>query len=545
MTTDGPILRFGLRTKVLLVALVLLAIPWVGYNYVKEMERLLRQGQEVAVVAMSDAVAAAMHDRPRLLELRVQPVESPQNFDEGGARRIVTGGRASSEDIQLIIKGLGRSDSRIWVVDRKFNLLAIAGSLKHDPADVVNDETGGGVVGWLSRLLRPITARLLQRPSEDFDDALPDSVISGGREVASALGGVPDFRWRNSPDGRAVILSAAHPIWNGEEVIGAVVVEQTGNAILTLSNRALEQLVTTTLIAFSIGALTLLLFASRLSMRLRRLRDEAEQAIDSQGRVGKLIAGSRAGDEIGDLSRSFSTMLERLAQYNTYLENMAARLSHELRTPIAVVRSSLENLGMQSLPADARVYMERANDGLRRLDTIITRMAEATRLEHMLRQSKRETFDAKSVLAGCIAGYASVYPGRAFELRLPDETVWLSGSPDLFVQMLDKLAANAVDFTTGTDPVRVTLERHGDDATLIVSNTGPALPEGMQGRLFESMVSVRREASRDPHLGLGLYIVRLIAEYHGGKASAANREDRSGVVIKLTFPVATPLAAAT
>src|SRR5439155_1487333 len=99
-------------------------------------------------------------------------------------------------------------------------------------------------------------------------------------------------------------------------------------------NRALEQVVAVTLVAFLAGAVTLLAFASRLSIRLRRLRDEAEAAIDSQGRVRKLLHGSAAGDEIGDLSRSFSTALERLAQYNAYLEHMAGRLSHELRTPL-------------------------------------------------------------------------------------------------------------------------------------------------------------------------------------------------------------------
>jgi dedicated sortase system histidine kinase len=357
------------------------------------------------------------------------------------------------------------------------------------------------------------------------------------------LGGVPNWRWRNAPDGRAVILSAAHPIWNGDEVVGAVVVEETGNGILTLSNRALEQLVTVTMVAFAIGALTLLVFASGLSTRLRHLRDEAEQAIDSQGRVNKLIAGSRAGDEIGDLSRSFSTMLQRLAQYNTYLENMAGRLSHELRTPIAVVRSSLDNLSLQPLPGEARVYMDRANDGLKRLDTILTRMAEATRLEQTLKLSQPETFDASAVLAGCIAGYASVYPARRFELRSPAEPVILSGSPELFAQMLDKLAANAVDFATGDDPVRVTMEWIDDTVTLVFSNTGPPLPADMQERLFQSMVSMRREASKDPHLGLGLYIVRLITEFHGGHASAANREDGSGVVIKLRYPVAAQGAA--
>jgi len=534
---------FGLRAKVLLVALVLLAIPWVGYDYVKEMERLLRAGQEQNLVATARAIATALHDRPQLLQLRAprpgaEGADNPASSDEGGAQRVVTGTRAASEEIGQIIKGLGRAESRIWAVDRKLNLLAIAGSLKQESAAARAAEPEGALAA-LTRLLRPISAHLLKRPSADFDDALPESAIAGGREVASALGGVPAWRWRNTPDGRAVVLSAAHPIWSGEEVVGAVVVEETTNAILTLSNRALEQLVTVTLVAFAIGALTLLAFASRLSVRLRRLRNEAEAAIDSQGRVHQLIAGSRAQDEIGDLSRSFSTVLARLAQYNAYLEKMAGRLSHELRTPIAVVRSSLDNLKLQELPEDARVYMERANDGLKRLDTILTRMTEATRLEQTLRQSERERFDARLVLEGCVNGYASAYPQRRFELRLAPEPAPLEGSPELFAQMLDKLAANAVDFSRGEEPVRVALEQQKEQLQISMSNAGPPLPVDMQGRLFQSMVSVRAQTGGAPHLGLGLYIARLIAEFHGGRISAANRDDGSGVIFTLRFPLRT------
>src|SRR3954465_15413419 len=114
----------------------------------------------------------------------------------------------------------------------------------------------------------------------------------------------------------------------------------------------------------------------------------------------------------------------------------------------------------------------------------------------------------------------------------------LSGAPDLFAQMLDKLAANAVDFATA-DPVNVSLERSGDTATLRVSNTGPLLPAEMKERLFESMVSVRSErASHEPHLGLGLYIVRQIAEFHGGKAAATDRPDGSGVIFEVRLPLA-------
>jgi len=70
-----------------------------------------------------------------------------------------------------------------------------------------------------------------------------------------------------------------------------------------------------------------------------------------------------------------------------------------------------------------------------------------------------------------------------------------------------------------------------------VANEGPPLPAKMQGRLFDSMVSVRQNrGDGEPHLGLGLYIVRLIAEFHGGRASAANRDDVQGVTVSVVLP---------
>src|SRR6185436_18773869 len=188
--------------------------------------------------------------------------------------------------------------------------------------------------------------------------------------------------------------------------------------------------------------------------------------------------------EIGDLSRSFSTVLARLGEYNRYLEAMAGRLSHELRTPIAVVRSSLDNLRLQLLPAEAGVYLARANDGLKRLDTLLTRMGEATRLEQLVRKEERERFDAREVVRGC----AFAYPRKKFELEVPDRPVWLRGAPDLYAQMLDKLVSNAVDFSygdkeAGSEPIRVRLDTRGAEAILTVSNRGPRLPEAMAGKL--------------------------------------------------------------
>lgn len=524
----GALPALGLRAKIALAALVLLVIPWAGYSFVKAMERMLRENQQQQIVATARAVATALQDRERLLDLRAAvPVEGgpPANSE-------------ATEEVRLLLASLARAGLRIWVVDSKLRLVAVAGSLEAKPPAAADATTFGPLERLARTALKPVLGRVLRQPDSPSEEFIPNDVVFGGREVERALDGTPGWRHRPAAaGGGGVIFSAAHPIWVGETVVGVVVVEENTDAIVRLRNRAFEQGVAVTLIAFAAAALVLLLFASRLSWRLRRLRDEAENAIDSQGRVQSLVTGEHARDEVGDLSRSFSTVLARLAQYNAYLEKLASRLTHELRTPIAVVRSSLDNIKLQGAPGDAGVYLTRAEEGLHRLETILTRMAEATRLEQVARSGERERFEAKDVLAGCVAGYAAAYPAHRFNLAMTDQPVPLSGSPDFFAQMLDKLAANAADFTAGGAPIEISLERAGNEAVLRVANTGPLLPAEMQGRLFESMVSVRKErAAGEPHLGLGLYIVRLIAEFHGGRVAAANRPDGSGVVFELRFP---------
>ncbi|TMH38601.1 MAG: HAMP domain-containing protein, partial [Betaproteobacteria bacterium] len=415
------------------------------------------------------------------------------------------------------------------VVTRELRVLALAGSLRR--------EEGGAEETLAQRVL----GLLIPRPSEDFDDAIDDDALAAGREISGALQGRPGFRLRNTPDGKAVVISAAHPIWNGDEVAGAVVVEESTNPILSVRSQALERLLVLTLAAFAVAAAVLIWFATRISTRIRRLRDEAETAIDGRGRLAHLVTAQDAGDEIGDLSRSFSAMLAKLSQHHAYLESLASRLSHELRTPIAVVRSSLENL--KPAPADARVYIDRAEEGLKRLGTILTRMSEATRLEQGLASFERERFDLAAVVSGCVEGYRLAYPHQAFDLALPQKKAWVQGSPDLAAQLLDKFVANAVDFAAAGkrgEPVRISLSVANGMIELGVENKGPPLPEEMRGKLFESMVSVRGErrgegTSAEPHLGLGLYIARLIAEFHGGDIHARNLASGEGVAVSATF----------
>jgi two-component system, OmpR family, sensor histidine kinase ChvG len=495
--------RFSLRVKLALVLLALLALPLAGILYVNEMERFLLQGQEQSLLAVARAVATALHERPQLL----------------------ASASGRDDEIDAILLGLQRASARIWVVDARYQIIAEAGSLRR--ATDVGTETP-----WW----QPMIAWLIPRPTEDFVESQPEDVLASGSDVAAALQGTPATRARRTRDGRAVVLSAAHPIWNGDQVTGAVVTEETTNSVMSVRSAALERLLLLTLAAFGGAAALLMAFATRLSIRIRGLRDEAEAAIDARGRITRLTAGSDAADEIGDLSRSFTAVLERLAEHHAYLESMAGRLSHELRTPIAVVRSSLENLKISR--ENPELYIERAEQGLARLGRILERMTEASRLEQSLRSVERGRYDLAAVVRGCVEGYRVAYPQAAFALELPAGRLEVEGAPDLAAQLLDKLVENAVDFSRGT-PVRVALEENAGAAALSVSNRGPLLPDRMRTRLFESMISVREApASTTPHLGLGLYVARLIAEFHGGTIAASNLPSGDGVVVGVRLPLA-------
>jgi dedicated sortase system histidine kinase len=429
--------------------------------------------------------------------------------------------------LQSVAAGYVQPGWRLIVTDMHGWRLGQAGSISGAP-DGVEDMPPS--TGWLR-----LAYNLLLEPGAEAALAEPDA---SGREqqsyVSEALNGRPATRWFRSPGTGRAVVSVAHPIYSGNVQTGAIILQQGTDAILSLTNQAMTRLITLTLIATVGVALVLLGYASWLSARIRHLSSAAERALDEK-HVRTSLPSALAGDEIGDLSRSFSSVLQQLGNYNDYLQTLASKLSHELRTPLTIVKSSLENLEHESLSSESAVYTARAKEGVERLRKILSAMSEASRTEELIENAEPENFDLDKVLDSTVAAYADAWPERRFSYinRAMDANVF--GSPELIIQMLDKLADNAVDFSARGDEIKVSLDSDSECVEISIFNPGPSLPDDMRTQLFHSMVSIRR-GDGERHLGLGLYIARLIAEGHDGSITADNME--GGVIFTVRLPLA-------
>ena len=129
-----------------------------------------------------------------------------------------------------------------------------------------------------------------------------------------------------------------------------------------------------------------------------------------------------------------------------------------------------------------------------------------------------------------------MYAEREIAHRNDAAAATIVGSDELVAQLLDKLVDNAVSFAAASSRVDVVLAAAGNEIVLSVTNVGPKLPARMRGRLFDSLVSIREQRDGRPHLGLGLHIVALVADFHGGRCEADDLPHGSGVVFRVWFP---------
>jgi signal transduction histidine kinase len=180
-------------------------------------------------------------------------------------------------------------------------------------------------------------------------------------------------------------------------------------------------------------------------------------------------------------------------------------------------------------------YLESAQRGVTRIGSIVQNLADAANLEESLEAEDMEIIDIDQLLSSYVANCKLTHAKCEFVYRGPGRPVWAEVADYRIEQLMDKIIDNAIDFHRANSPIRVQLDVYRGSLQISVANRGPTLPAEAASSLFDSMVSHRGPQNR-LHFGLGLYVVRIIAEYHGGFVRAINLADGSGVAITVQLP---------
>lgn len=539
-----PAFLASLRAKLVAVALLLLLVPFVGFRFVQEMEQYLREGHREVLVSAAKLLSATLSDRPQLFASPAAGPDAQREGDDAERQNLLAlfgaaepniaaglgGAYVPSEEVQRILAVVAGNASRMWVVDAESRVRGLAGRLDASGST----EAYSPLARFNLAVSRTLATLLPSGRAESIALTPQQSQALVMDQVERALRGEPTQRIRTGNDQTGPIVSVAQPIWVGERIVGAVVLEETSSSVQTLRRSALESVFVVSGAILMVVLLVLAGFAWRITARVRRLQREADAAIDAHGRIRGGIAPEIGGldrrDEIGALANTLSTTLERLKRYNAHLEQLAGRLSHELRTPLAVVRSSLDNFKQTGAVAHEDLYLARADEGIRRLAALIARLSESTQLERMLEHADKDVIDLAKLVTGCVRGYEQAYAPRRFELEVPDRASPIRAVPDALVQLLDKLIQNANDFAPAEKPIRVGLYAHSSWYEIRIENDGPLIPADLLPALGSSMVTGRSDSGdKGGHLGLGLFIARIIAEFHGGSIRAENLPEGTGV----------------
>ena len=332
--------------------------------------------------------------------------------------------------------------------------------------------------------------------------------------------------WR-APDRTPVITAAA------------LVPGEGGDAVfLTANARDITQRVRVerfrlfiVLVLVTLVSVLLSLFLARTIVRpLRRLARAAVRV--RLGRAREVIVPRlpERKDEIGMLARALSDMSLALRERIDATEAFAADLAHELKNPLASLRSAVDGLGSVRDPALQQRLLAIVRDDVHRLDRLISDISDASRLDAQLSRAKFEPIDLAAMLAALLDQRRARGVERDVRLRLDlgdDPAPMVLAEGVRLERVFENLIDNAISFSPEQGIVAVGIAREGDTILVRVEDEGPGVPEEARDAIFRRFHSVRSdEEDFGRHSGLGLAIARTIVEAHQGRIWCEAREDR-------------------
>ena len=409
-----------------------------------------------------------------------------------------------SKKISSAIEGLKDSASQICVVDKFRRVRAVIGG------HLISDS--------------------LCQATDKVSKTLVENVLLGNQQLEKI------------DKGDETLVVAAHPVFDGKEIIGAVLVSSSSRQILSRQRVTLNEVVFATAGLFFLVFISLLIFSSWLAFRINRLKKQAASLVDETGRFISNInlPDSRHHDEIGELSRSFSSLLGKLNNYTCFLETVPRMLRHEILNPVNTISMSLQRLQKQGGQLDTKDSRDisTAGNAIEQLQLIVSSLTEAANIDDALTQDESETFDIAALLAEYVSNSQRKHESAQLRYQGVTEGVFVRGNDIRLVQLLDKIKDNALDFAFPDTEILFQLDMdQGQNAVIYIKNEGESIPQQQLDILFQGMISHRSVNTDTPHLGIGLYVAHQIARFHQGQLQIANRRDKQGVEVVLVLPI--------
>ena len=374
------------------------------------------------------------------------------------------------------------------------------------------------------------------QPPAESDEYYAGAKVLSGQEIKDALAGEYGAVTRVSAGQQSLTLYSAIPVLDKGRIAGAVLVSQS--TFRMLSDLYALRLDIFRLFLWSVitAVVLSLLISATITVPIRRLRDQAHAILDPRGRLLGGIVASRARDEVGELSRSLGELTARLQRHVRQMESFASDVSHEFKNPLASIRSAAEIANSSRDPEERRAMLSMVLEDVSRMERLLTGVREISRIDSGSVDGESNTAVDVKEIAERVVNAARRRPSGTsvtFVVEGDGATVWLP--PGRLEQVVENLVDNAAGFSPPGGVVRVWVGKADGFAVLRVRDDGPGIPPEHRERIFDRFFSFRPHEKKGAHAGLGLSIVKAIAESHGGTVVADNLPDR-GASIEVRFP---------
>ncbi len=348
------------------------------------------------------------------------------------------------------------------------------------------------------------------------------------RLVARGLAGATAVETGLVRDGGAV-FAVATPVEIGGRVAGAVALTSGAGEIDALLRGQTARLLELVALAVIVSVALSLCLAATVAAPLSALAAAAREGrARDAGRVDIPDLSARR-DEIGRLSVALRGMVGALYDRIDANEQFAADVAHEIRNPLASLRSAVGTLRRVEEAGRRTRLLDVIEHDVRRLDRLLGDISDASRLDRELVRAEEETFDVAALLSGLVAHHGAEARTRGISVsaELPEGGLEITGLEGRLAQVFVNLVTNAVSFCGPGDAVKVRAARRPRAVEITVEDTGPGIPEAALERIFERFYSERPEGQFGNNSGLGLAIARQIVEAHGGRIRAENVAGRA------------------